>query len=457
MKASMRRSFALVGSLGFLLVLASSSRANGASPSPSPQPSPVSRVIVAKIHGSIDRTVAGYLLQTVADGERTGSAVVLQVDTAGTLDQPAVALAQRIFRSSVPVIVWVGPAPAKAQGAGLLLMSAASLSAVAPGVGVGPLEPIDLVDGRQATLPEASIVEEMATAWSMSRGQPAPTFPSAPVPAQTALNDHLAQVRADSIPDLIASIDGTTVRTATGSVMLRTRIAENASQEPVSVRFTELGPVGRIAHAVASPAAIYVLLVFGFAALAFELTQPGFGFAGFAGIGLLGLAVYGLRDVPASWVGLLLLVVGVVLLSADVVLRRLGILTASGLVAFLGGSIQAFRGVAPAIRVSPVLIGALTVASLLYYGFVLTVAVQARDRLTTSQRGLVGLIGEARGELTPEGPVSVKGALWRGRSTDGPIPAGTRIRVRGVDGLVLRVEPEPGPDPGGGEPPSAQG
>ena len=68
---------------------------------------------------------------------------------------------------------------------------------------------------------------------------------------------------------------------------------------------------------------------------------------------------------------------------------------------------------------------------------------------------IVGMVGETRGELNPEGSVHVKGTLWRGRSADGSIPAGTRVRVRGVDGLVLRVTPEPpdeaaGPDPSPG-------
>jgi membrane-bound ClpP family serine protease len=85
-------------------------------------------------------------------------------------------------------------------------------------------------------------------------------------------------------------------------------------------------------------------------------------------------------------------------------------------------------------------------ASLLYYGFGLTVAQQSHDRIVNTQRGLIGLVGEARGRLAPEGPVYVKGTLWRGRSAAGEIGQGARVRVRGVDGLVLRVEAEP-PDP----------
>ena len=36
----------------------------------------------------------------------------------------------------------------------------------------------------------------------------------------------------------------------------------------------------------------------------------------------------------------------------------------------------------------------------------------------------------------------MKGALWRGRTLGLPIDAGTRVRVRGVDGMVLKVEAE---------------
>jgi membrane-bound serine protease (ClpP class) len=410
-----------------------------------------SKVLVVKVDGSIDRTVAGYLTDSVAEGERTGAAVVIQLDSAGTLDQPAIDLAERLFRSRVPVIVWIGPAPAKAQGAALLFMYASSLAAVAPGVGIGPLQPVDLVDATNATLPNDAALERMASGWAKTRGRPMPAFPSSVVPAQEALDGYVAQEVATSLPDLLSTIDGSTVQTAGGPVTLHTKIAQSPTQQPVEVRFTELGPFDRVLHAVASPAAIYLLLVLGLAALAFELTQAGFGFAGFAGLGMLALAVYGLTVVPAAWPGIGLLVAGVALLCADVLLHRLGFLTAAGVVAFLVGSFLSFRGVAPAIGISPWLIGLLTVGSVLYYGFALTVAQRSRERIASTQRGLVGLLGETRGELKPEGPVYVKGTLWRGRSSDGPIPPGTRVRVRGVDGVVLRVEPDPG---AGENPPS---
>lgn len=406
---------------------------------------PESTVEIIKVDGSIDRTMAGYLTDALDQAERDGSIVVIQLDTAGTLDRSAFALAERIFQARVPVIVWVGPAPAKASGAGLLFMYAASLSAVSPGSQTGPLEPLDLAHPST----QIADLELSIEVWLRARGKTI-MLPARdrPLTAADALFHGIAQVAALSIPDLLNNkVHGVTVQTAAGPVELVTRLAEDPLEPEVTWRFHDLGPVDRVLHAMASPSAIYLLLVLGFAALAFELTQPGFGFAGFAGVGMLALAIYGLTVVPASGLWLALLVAGVVLLSFDVRLRRLGPLTALGLVAFLAGSLLAFGDMAPIIDLSPWLIGSLTVASLLYYGFILTVALQSRDRLTSTRKGLVGFVGETRGKLEPEGPVFVKGSLWRGRSADGPIPPGTRIRVRGIDGLTLRVEPDPGPKP----------
>jgi membrane-bound serine protease (ClpP class) len=349
-----------------------------------------------------------------------------------------------VFDARIPVIVWVGPAPARAAGAGLLLMYASSLAAVAPGVGVGPLQPIDLAHPDESARTKQTL-SDLATSWAKERGKPTEplVFPEEPIAAQPALDGNIAQLAATSIPDLLDRVDGRTVSTAAGEVTLQTRIARSESETPVEVRFTELGPVDRVLHAAASPTWIYVLLVLGLGGLAFELTQPGFGFAGFGGLAALGLSVYGLAVVPFSWIGLVLLLLGVALMAGDVLLRRLGPLTALGLAAFAAGSLLVFRDLSPVIDVSPWLIGGAVVASFLYYGFALTVAIRSRERITSTQRGLVGLLGEARGDLDPDGPVFVKGTLWRGRSANGPIPSGTRIRVRGVDGLILRVEPEP--------------
>ncbi len=426
----------------FLLVIALMVAAGSEAAAQSDDPT----VIVAKVEGSIDRTLAAFVRDVVDDAEADGATVVLQLDSAGTLDQDAVALAERVHAATVPVIVWVGPAPAKAEGAGLLLMYAASLGAVAPGAGVGPLLPLDLARAERFG---KGAVENLALGWMDERGREVPGFPDAPIPAQAALEGDIAEVAAASVPELLAKVDGRTVGTDAGEVVLATKIATTQAEEPVNVRFTELGPIDRVLHASASPTWIFVLLVVGLAALAFELTQPGFGFAGFAGLAMLALATYGLFVVPFSVIGLCLLLLGTALMTLDLRLHRLGPLTGGGLLAFGAGAVLLFGDVSDAIDVSPWLIGSFVFGSFLYWGFLLTVAVKTRERLTSRPSGLVGLTGETRGDLEPEGPVFVKGALWRGRSVDGPIPSGTQVRVRAVEGLILHVEPDPRPSSGG--------
>ncbi|HET6714456.1 MAG TPA: NfeD family protein [Actinomycetota bacterium] len=426
--------------LGVLSVALATSTAGAAEATP---------VVVLRVEGAIDRPLLGYLDDRLAQAERDRAIVVLQLDTSGTLGEDGVALAQRVVDLDVPVLAWVGPTPASASGAGMLLMYASSLAGVAPGSQTGPLEPIDLVHPDDVPADLEATIE----GWIDERGKDTRLERTdEPLTAADAIELGIASAAATSVTGFLAEVDGQTVQTPSGPITLDTRIAtseEEAGEGTVALRFDNLGPIQRVAHAISTPSMVYFLLVFGLAALAFEITQPGFGFAGFAGVGLLALAAYGLWVVPPSILGMALLLGGICLMTLDVRLRNLGPLTAVGLIAFGAGSVLAWSGVADAIRISPWLIGGAVVASLLYYGFALTVALQSRDRIVNTQRGLIGLIGEARGKLAPEGPVYVKGAMWRGRAQGDPIAPGAKVRVRGVDGLVLRVEEEPDAEPAG--------
>jgi membrane-bound serine protease (ClpP class) len=344
----------------------------------------------------------------------------------------------------VPVIVWVGPVPAKASGAGMLLMLASSLPAVAPGSQTGPLDPVDLLH------PDAQPpgLDAQIDRWLAARGRSVDrSHEDEAMTAQQAKDGGFAEVASPSVVDLLNQIDGTPVPTASGEVVLHTHVATSEADAQagrgVSIRFGEPGPVKRLEHAVASPSMIYFLLVFGLSCLAFEQTQPGFGFAGFAGLFLIALGAYGITVVPPTWYGLAVMLAGLGALALDVRLRRFGPLTWGGILVFALGSFLVYGQVAGAIRVSPWLIAGATIGVFLFFGFGMTVAIKSRDRIVAAQRGLIGLVGEARGTLAPDGPVFVKGALWRGRSLGDRIDSGTRVRVRGVDGLVLKVEPEP--------------
>ena len=446
----MRRSLSFAATLVMLFGWPAAAVAAGASPSPATAGVVPTRVEVIKVEGPIDNTLLSYVEGKLATAEAERAVVVLQLNTPGSLGQDGIALGDRIAAMSVPVITWTGPEPAKAAGAGALLMQAATIATVGPGSQTGPLYPLDLAAAGQRPDVSAALAR-----WALAHDRAAPdlsVIADTAIAAQPAIDAGLASFATVSVPDLLDKLDGQTVRVNGRPFTFHTHVAKNqaeAAAGTVDIRFNNLGPLARMLHWASSPSVIFLLLVLGLAGVAFELTQPGFGFAGFAGVGMLALAAYGLTVVPVSWLGLAMLLAGVGAMVIDVRIRNLGLLSVIGVVVFSVGSWLSWHGVGPAIRLSPWLLGSAVVASVLYYGFGLTVALQSSDRIVTAQRGLIGLVGEARGKLAPEGPVYVKGTMWRGRTMGQPIPPGTKVRVRRIDGLVLEVAVEPGAAPGG--------
>ena len=69
------------------------------------------------------------------------------------------------------------------------------------------------------------------------------------------------------------------------------------------------------------------------------------------------------------------------------------------------------------------------------------VALRARRaKRAVCDAGILGLEGRAVTEVASEGTVFVRNELWRARA-DGRIEEGEAIRVAGLDGLALKVEP----------------
>jgi len=402
-------------------------------------------VDVIKVKGLIDPALSGFVRGAVTSAERRGVAmIVLQIDSLGGYGEDAQRLGAFVAGATVPVLAWIAPAGALAEGGALFVVYSSSLATMAPGAGIGPARPFDLGTSRlredQAEVSRlAARLSALAPRAGATEAGVRALLGETSLPAGPALDEGAVALVASDVCDLLDKIDGRAVRTASGPTVLSTKGCPSG----VLVEFDGMGPVRRALHAVSTPTAVYVLLILGLWAIAFELTQPALGIAGFAGLAFLAFAAYGLSVIPVHWLGIGLLLGGTALQGLDVMIKRVATLTALGTVAFASGSIIAWRGVAPAIDLSLWLIVLATVGGLLFFGFGMTVALKARERIRTAQVGLVGLVGDVRSDLNPEGGVHVKGTIWRARSTDGFIPKGKRVRVKGIDGLVLRVEEEP--------------
>ena len=68
-------------------------------------------------------------------------------------------------------------------------------------------------------------------------------------------------------------------------------------------------------------------------------------------------------------------------------------------------------------------------------------------RKVVGAQTLIGKTAEVRVACMPRGQVFLDGELWEAECAAGA-PAGTRVRVRAVNGLTLEVEPGPASQPG---------
>ena len=400
-------------------------------------------VDVVEASGVLDAQLAGYLVDRITAANRDDSSlVVIQLDTAGALEVDPRKIVDAITRSKVPIAVWVGPRRAKARSAGALIVAAAHISGIGPSGTLGPLSPGELNVDPDSERGRIRRSEELALARSLARvrgrGDPE-AFGDRALGANASKDMGAVDFVVPSVALLLQQADGKTVRTQAGSVPVTLRIRS----EEVDLRFFRPGPMRSLIHTFATtPALVYLCLLAGAMLVAFEVFQPGLGVAGFSGIAVLAGAIYGMTVLPIGILATLLFAVGVGLLIVDVALNELGVATiaGTGLVAY--GSLTMFPAPAGALGVPGWLVGIGVVSALVYFVPVMTYVRRARRDPETQRaaRSLVGMPGQVRSMLNPEGFVWVADALWRARSEDGTrVRVGEDVVVTGADGILLHV------------------
>ncbi len=398
--------------------------------------------------GFIDPPVVAQIREVIDIAEREGSdLVVLQYTSGGGVSADLDGLLRAMETSPVPIAALIGPlgTGAEAVGAAGLLWLAADVRAVSADASVGPLDPADLTD-TAGDYPIATRTQAFLTA-AGAELVIADRLLTEAVPAEELVEAGVVTLTAQGLEPLLVELDGGTV----GDTQLTIRPDE------VEVRFHSLGLVRRLLHAATTAPFIYLLLVVGLGMLLFEVFQPGFGVAGLAGIITAAIGIFGLTVLPVTWWAVALVVLGLLLYALDTALAGFGPVTLAATAAFVVGSANFYA--APALDLPWWLIAATTVTALVFFVFIMTSLLRAQagpEGVTVDE--LVGRPGIVRSVLNPEGHVYIDGALWRARWTGGTKRAkvGTPVRVHGVDGAVVLVEPFD-PSAGGAHAPQTDG
>jgi len=420
-------------------------------------------VVVLTQSGAIGPANADYLHRGIEHAAKLGAQlIVLRMDTPGGLDLSMRAIIRDILASPVPVATFVAPNGARAASAGTYILYASHIAAMAPATNLGAATPVNLGapddtrernskpgtksdDAQEAPSSEQAMMHKQINdsaayirGLAQLRGRNAAWAERAvreavSLSAREALTLKVIDLLADDLPQLLKQLDGRTVSAAGGKTVLTTLTAEIVQRDP-DWR-TELLAV------ITNPAIAYLLLLAGIYGLFFEFMNPGFAFPGvFGGIALL-LALFALQMLPVNYVGLALIGLGVALLVTEFFTGASGVLGGGGLLAFVAGSVILIDTDASSYAIPLPLVGAVALvgaAGLLIVG---RLAYVARRRPIVSGReyliGAIGVMIEGEGDSY----ASVQGETWKVRSGR-VLRAGERVRVTGIEGLVLEVEPE---------------
>ncbi len=461
----MKRSFLFVSlSLGYWLLC--------------PRAAEAAHVNLIELDNKIISPVTQQYIEQAVDRSESDGAVclVIMLDTPGGLLESTRGIVKRIMNATVPVVVYVAPSGSRAGSAGVFITLAAHVAAMAPSTNMGAAHPVsvggeggpakklikrikrvveeDSTSKKKDRDVEEEIVEERESdpmaekiindtvAWvttiAKARGRneewaKKAVTESFSVAETEAVKEHIVDLIATDVPDLLKQIHGRRVELAGVPVELQTAEAQ-IIRVPMSRRQEFLATI-------TNPNIAYILMMLGTLGLIFEFTHPGIGFPGIAGLICMLLALYAFQALPISYVGVSLVLVGLGLLVAELMIVSHGLLAVGGVISLTLGSLMLIESPDPSIRISLNVIAptVATLAALML--FVIQRAVRSQtQRVATGSQAFVGAVATASTDLKPEGSVFVHGETWSATCSQ-PVKQGARVRIARVDGLHLFVEP----------------
>lgn len=407
--------------------------------------------VAAAAQGEIVRVELDAIIHPISDeyvgraldeaARRRADAVVLVLRTPGGLETSMRGIVEKIIRSPVPVLVWVGPGGARAASAGFFILQAADIAAMAPGTNTGAAHPVTIGGEKIDEIMKMKMQNDSAAfirSIAQRRGRNVAAAESGVREAKSFTEDEalalkLIEVVATDVPSLLRWADGRTIRRFNGT----TTVLRVAGKPIVDYEMTLRQ---RVLSWIMDPNVAFILMSLGMLALWAEFNHPGAILPGVVGLIAILLAVFALNLLPTRFAAVALILVAFALFAAEAKFTSYGILGAGGVVCMVLGALMLVDGPIPELRVKLLTALVVSVPIGVIAVFLMTLVLRAhKNPVASGVEAMIGEIGIARTPLGPDGKVFVHGELWNA-SANGEIAAGSRVRVKSVEGLRVIVE-----------------
>ncbi len=405
------------------------------------------QVVRLKVDDTIQPVSEEYISRGIDyAADHNASAVLIELHTPGGLVTSTRSIISKILGSRVPVIIYVAPTGANAASAGFFILESADIAAMAPGTNTGSAHPVALLFGvsqaKEDDTMKAKIENDLAAfirSYVSKRGRNVALAETAVRESkafsdQEALSQNLIDVVAKNEQDLLAQVNGRTVKRFDGSTVVM-----KTADQPITDYERSLKE--RIMGFLVDPNIAFLIFAIGAIALYAEFNHPGAIIPGVLGTVCILLALFAFHFLPIRYAAVTLILAAFVFFALEAKYTSHGILGIAGVACFALGGLLLVDGPIPEMRVKWEMAVSVSIAFGLITIFLMTIALRARrNKVTTGIQGLVGQTGTARSPLSPTGKVTVMGEIWDAASPV-PVAPGEPIIVRGIDGLTLQVEP----------------
>jgi membrane-bound serine protease (ClpP class) len=405
--------------------------------------------MIVEVTDTIDQSTVEIFKESLKLAKSESSeAIILLLDTPGGGLEQTFEIASIINSSEIPFVGYVYPQGSAAWSAGTFILLSCHVAAMSDFTIIGSAQPVEItVEGSKLVTDSKRInalvrwIETRAEMRNRNKTIAAKFITeNLNLNETSALNYQVIEHISPSINQLLIDINGTSIKTSGGRVLIDTLDAKKIYYSPsIGISLMKF---------FSNPILTSLLFMLGIFAIIFGISSPGFGAEVFGVIAILLSLVGSGFSVPI--LSIIFIIIGCLLLIIEIFATPgFGIIGIGGIISLLFGGIFLIPNYSTNWAISMdwindaiIVIIVVAVLIAIFFAFLLYKIILIRKK-KAAVGNIIGETAKTVDMIIPHksGYVRFKGELWQA-TADTTISANTKVIIIGKDESTLKVEPK---------------